>query len=363
MSEQVCPVAEISAVKPHPNADRLEIAEILGWQVIVSKGTHHPGDRVLYVPPDSWVPDDKAEAWGVAPYLSNGRVRAIKLRGEPSFGFAVPLYPAFKSLGPDHPLRFLSADAETGENLAEAFGILKYIPPLKLQSGDTAAEGELFPRYTSIENLRHYPDAFEPNEWVHVTEKIHGTNSRVGIVAGEMMAGSHNTRRKEPEDKDYAKNTYWFPWSVPGVADLLHSLAQSGHKQVVLYGEVFGPVQKLHYGSPAQLQYRAFDLLIDGKFAGPTYLLFLLNTYGVEAVPVLYDGRFESLEFIKHLSEGSSNVPLADHYREGVVIRSEYETTDPRFGRRILKYVSDTYLTGGKDDDLADDRALAEVAS
>ena len=84
MSSLIVPIAAIDAVMPHPNADRLEIAVIKGWQVIVSKGTYQPGDRVIYVPPDAVVPVAWSDQWNVTKYLQKGRVRCARLRGEPS---------------------------------------------------------------------------------------------------------------------------------------------------------------------------------------------------------------------------------------------------------------------------------------
>ena len=52
-------LASIETIKelfPHPNADRLELAKILGWQAIVEKGKHQPGDRVVFVVIDTILP-------------------------------------------------------------------------------------------------------------------------------------------------------------------------------------------------------------------------------------------------------------------------------------------------------------------
>ncbi len=102
-STLIVPVAVIEKVSPHPNADRLEIAQILGWQVVVPKGQHFAGQKVVYFPPDSVLPSEVSDRFGVTQYLSKGRVRCARLRGEPSFGFAVL---------PDNP------DWEVGENVA-----------------------------------------------------------------------------------------------------------------------------------------------------------------------------------------------------------------------------------------------------
>ena len=343
MSELRVPIAEVSSVRPHSNADRLDIAEILGWQVVVSKGSLQACDHVLYVPPDSVVPPDISDLFGVTQYLSKGRVKAVRLRGEPSFGFAIPKEEARRVAGIAG--RVLST-MHLHDNVAELFGITKYEPPIKFTAGDAAPDLALFPRYTDIENMRHYPALFEEGEVVVVTEKIHGTNCRVGIVEGEKLAGSHKVRRKEPTEKSDS-NTYWFPWSLRSVEDMLMHYAEY-YRQVVLYGEVYGKVQSLNYGLPSKLAFAAFDLLLDGKFMNAGEFRYTCEHWGVPLVPTLHVGYFD-LSTIRELSEGSSQVEGAKHYREGVVVRPLFERQDPKLGRVILKYVGDEYLLGGKD--------------
>src|SRR5450755_4251106 len=86
MSSLIVEVSKIDAVTSHANADALELAVIKGWQCVVPKGKFKAGDRVVYVPVDSVMPDALAEAMNITKYLSKGRVRCAKLRGEPSFG-------------------------------------------------------------------------------------------------------------------------------------------------------------------------------------------------------------------------------------------------------------------------------------
>lgn len=332
MSSLIVPIAEIDAIKAHPNADRLEIAVIKGWQVIVGKGTYQPGDSVVYVPPDAVVPVEWSDRWDVTKYLSKGRVRCAKLRGEPSFGFTVST---------DH----LPFPLPVGENVADFFGITKYEPPFKPSTEDAAPEHPLFSKYTDIENLRHFPDVLQAGEEVVATEKIHGGNVRIGAIDGEIMAGSHRLRRKRPDD--LASSLYWFPLTLPGVESLLTALG-ADHKQVILYGEVYGRVQSLHYGIENGVAFRAFDLLVDGKYLDWDTLVALCGHHGVPTVPVVYQGPF-SLDQVKADSEGKTLVG-GTHYREGVVVHPVIERHDERVGRVILKYVSDTYLLGGKDE-------------
>lgn len=348
MSTLHCPIASVQEVKPHPNADRLEVATIQGWQVVVAKDSVKAGDLGVYVPPDTQVPEKWSAPWGVQPYLARGvRVKAVKLRGEPSFGFFVPLRG-------DTAAVLEGTDRTVGDDVSDLFDLTKYVPQERIFVGDQRPENPMFTRYTDIENLRHFPDTFEAGETVWVTEKIHGTNSRIGIVDGEAMAGSHRVQRKHPseavgEEINYANpgsSVYWFPWSLGGVARLMATL-QEHHRQVVMYGEIYGAkIQKLHYGHQGgDLGYRVFDIMCDGKYLDYDIMLALCSLAGVEAVPVLYKGPFD-LDVISALAEGRTTLVDNGHIREGVVVRPLRERVNPRYGRVIMKWVGAGYLTG-----------------
>lgn len=336
-STVIVPVATIDSIAPHPDADRLEIAQVLGWQVVVPKGRYRPGESVVYFPPDAVLPPALAERFGVAQYLNKGRVRCARLRGVPSYGFAVQ---------PDDPAW------APGTDLAAHYGITKYTPPLRPTAGDVEADHPLFQRYTDLENLRNFPDAFAPGETIVLTEKIHGTNCRVGFVEGEAMAGSMGLRRKRPADAELHRNTYWFPFTLPGVEALLSELAQR-HRQVILYGEVFGAgIQSFHYGVTGRLGFAAFDLLVDGRYLDWHDLRSTLARFTLPMVPVLYEGPL-TLDVVREHSAGRTT--YADqHVREGVVVRPLRERTDPRFGRLVLKYLGDAYLLDDKRSDFTE---------
>ena len=52
-------VERIVAINPIPNYDRVELATVLGWDVIVGKGSHKVGDLVVFLEVDSQLPNDK----------------------------------------------------------------------------------------------------------------------------------------------------------------------------------------------------------------------------------------------------------------------------------------------------------------
>jgi RNA ligase (TIGR02306 family) len=217
-------------------------------------------------------------------------------------------------------------------------------------AGDAEKDHPLFVAYTEIENMRNFPALFESGESVILSEKVHGTQCRVGWIEGELMAGSKQVRRKRPEEDRFAGNIYWFPLSLEPVRTLLETLGRD-HRQVILFGEVYGSkIQSFHYGLHGRVGFRVFDLLLDGHYLDWPDFLEICAQHGVETVPVLATLPFD-LNEIKRFSEGKTQLMQQDaHIREGVVVRPLRERRDPRLGRVILKYVSDTYLFGKKSD-------------
>lgn len=99
MSTLVAETCEVKAVYPHPQADALEFITVKGWPVVVQKALGLTvGQRVIYFPHGNVLPPKLAERLGITKYLAplprgidglrkpDLRVRAVRLRGEPSYG-------------------------------------------------------------------------------------------------------------------------------------------------------------------------------------------------------------------------------------------------------------------------------------
>ncbi len=364
MSTLVVEVCEVKAVHPHPNADALEFITVKGWQVIVRKALGlKPGDRVVYFPPDSVMPPELAERLGISKYLSplpmdaDGhrkpglRVRAARLRGQPSFGTI------------DHEV---DPSWEVGQDLKGFFGVVKFEPPVCPNDGDALPPLPNFPKYTEIENVRNFPDTLKPGEEVIFTEKLHGKNCRLGRVRVideqgdrfEFVAGSHGQRRA-PVDAKGRPSDFWGPLA-PNVRDLLEDVGADS-RSVVLFGEIYGSgVQDMAYGLTQSHQaFRAFDLAVEGTYLDYDEMVALLNRFGIESVPQLYRGPF-SWDILEDQTDGPTTLcdpEAAGQFkgREGLVVRPVRERYDPALGgsgRVLLKSVSVDYLArkGGTED-------------
>jgi RNA ligase (TIGR02306 family) len=359
-SSLVVPVVVIENVRPHPNADKLDLCDVLGYQMCIGRGKYKTGDKGVYVPADSLVPAEWGDKWGVREYLKGkdkDRVGRVRLRGEPSFGLIVDT----EWLPP-------AGAWYVGANVADVFGITKYEPPIKATAGDAAAyDSEIDPylaRYTDIENGRIFVDVFKDGEQVTASEKLHGTNCKVALFkVGEewkMVAGSMSYRRKPPVDGEgredpsqFANSVYWHPWSLDAVRTLFRLVLARATKSVILYGEIYGgSVQNLAYGIPKGkgVAFRAFDLSIDDKYMNWEDFIAVCSMCGVPTVPELYRGPY-SMAKMKELADGKSTMPGADNIREGVVVKPLVERVDSKVGRAVLKFIGTEYELSKRDGD------------
>jgi len=331
MADLIVEVVHIDEIRPHPDPEttRLELAVVKGWQTVIPKGKYSAGDVAIYVPPDTIVPEETAELWGVAPYLgTGGRVKSVRLRGEMSYGFLAD-----------------SDGAEVGKNVAADYGLTKWEPPARFTDRDLEPEHPAFHRYTDIERYENFPGLLVEGEEVVITEKIHGTNSRVGLIrhpneAHEpfFLCGTHQSQIIQGRETLYER---------PLLMDEVKNLLQMAYndfeaRSVILFGEIYGWVQSLRYGHDKNgSSYRAFDLSIDGKYLDWNDVCRYCEENGVQTVPELYCGPFSAAKLLE-LSGGQTTLG-ANHVREGVVVHPVAERRSSVGTRMILKRISDEY--------------------
>lgn len=335
MSNLAITVEEVVAIEPHPHATRLEIVKILGTQCVEPIGEYQVGDKVIYFPPDILLPPDVSEDLGVTKYLKHARwdtekvqcrIAACRLRSVPSYGFIV----------------HLQVDWSVGTDVTSIYEGRKYEPPLP--PGDQVIPHEDFPCYTDIQNFWRYSGAFSEGTPVKVTEKLHGTNSRVGVIwdgEWQFMAGSHSVCWEPP-------SRYWGPLESKNVLGLINQLCDEKYP-VIIYGEIFGSgIQDMDYGltSPG---YRVFDIKVNGRFLSHHEMSDACDLCQVEMVPLLYEGPYYK-GLVDEYTNGDSvaatgTIRSKFKGREGVVITPlTEEWSEQLLGRLILKSLSADYL-------------------
>jgi len=359
-------IVRVTDVETHPHADRLEIIKILNTQFVTPKGTVNPGDLVVYFPPDMLIPEPVAEKLGVVNYLkysifpgdiqkSRCRIGAIRLRGIASFGFGMLLNEIRSSL----PEALVDADLSEGSNLTEAFQAVKYQPPEQFAGGggDSMKQPEAFHTYTDIQHYYRYAKALAEGTPVRITEKIHGTNSRVGLVRDndmEFMCGTHYRRVKEKDVKGRI-SLYWKPLT-DDMKDMLDFISLGGKYNVIVFGEIYGSkVQQMDYGcGPGNKSHRVFDISVDGEYLDWCDVKAYCDMFNIKTVPLLYEGPFTP-ELVEEYISGPTTLAEADQIackfkgREGIVITPLKEEYAPLLnGRLILKAVNPDYYQAMK---------------
>lgn len=320
MSTHEIRVVAVREVLPHPDADTLSLIKIDGYTIVVKSSEWKAGDLAVHIPPDYVVP----QAAQFSFLGDNRRIKARRFRGVYSHGL----------------LTKPPEGSKEGDDVMKVMGIERYEPPIVnsglVTGGDNCSPPHCFAPSYDVEPWRKYQHLLQQGEVVYVTEKIHGANGRYTYHDNQVFCGSRTAWKKEDE-----KNLWWVALRQnPALETFIRT-----NPQYVVYGEVFGRVQDLRYGSaPNEYRFAAFDIL--DKTTGlwldaPDFF----NIIGeVPIAPRLYVGEYIP-QTIERLSNGVSIVDRADHIREGIVIRPERERTCIEIGRVILKVVSDDYLS------------------
>lgn len=333
MSTHAVTIIEVKEVLPHANADRLGIVNIGGWNCVIAKDQFKAGDRAVYVEPDYVVPTNRPEFAFLAkgdPARTEHRMKAVRLRGQISFGLLIPV--------PDDV-----ADQPTGANVMEALGIRRYEPPVRNMNpgvDDTLPEAE-WPRVHApkfdLEDLRKHEHLFQPGDHVCVTEKLHGGNGKIVWHNGKLFIGSR-TRWLQPTIRGLWTRAVLESEQAPRLLALCQA-----HPDVIFHGEVFGPVQELRYGLK-EPEFAIFAANLRGQWVSSEWLHAQLDGFDVMGAPVLFWGAYDR-DTIAALGEGDSKVASAPkgHMMEGVVIVAEPPRHDPSIGRAALKLISNRY--------------------
>ena len=193
-------ITNLKNVRPHPNADRMQLADCFGNTVCVGLAAKE-NDLVIYFPTDGQLSveycaqndlvrrkDENGNPAGGYLDPEKRNVRAIRLRGEKSDGITMPL----------ESLAYTGVDITTlaigplpsvvnGHEICQ-----KYIPKTNTKSymggavnktrKKKVAVAPLFAEHADTEQLAYNLSAFYPGDEVEITLKMHGTSQRTGYL-------------------------------------------------------------------------------------------------------------------------------------------------------------------------------------
>ena len=317
MERKLASIRKISDLSPIEGADKIELATIDGWKVVVAKDVNHKvGDLIVYCEVDSFLPiEPEFEFLRKTSYkkMSDGRegfrLKTIRLRGQISQGLILPIS-VFGDFG---------WTAYEGIDVTEKLGIVKYEPPIPAQlSGMVKGNFPSFLKKTDEERVQNLSKEFESyrNEDFYVTEKLDGSSVTYYVKDEVFGVCSRNLDLLEDEN-----NSMWKFATETGLRDRMVKLG----KNIAIQGEIIGegiqgnPYQRI--GQTVKI-FNGFD--IDKyDYLSLEELLELVKTLEVKTVPIL-DLDFslpDTIDELLLMAEGKSVLNLKAE-REGLVIRS-----------------------------------------
>lgn len=284
-------IQKIKELIPIEGADKIELARILGWQVVVEKDKFKVGDLVVYCEPDSVLPDRPEFE-----FLGNKkRIKTIKLRGARSEGIVFSIadvLPATRGL-------------KEGRDVTKELGVTKYLNPTELRDMERNMAQLNKTKFGKVINfVRRYPWGRKlfPQKpktsgsfpgWIRKTDEIRIQNTADILNSGvmykmhekvdgsSMTIGARVTVKDEVEVVLCSRNRNIILesmyWGDKNFVSTFHALELdkvirelldyfNKAQRVVIQGELMGPgIQGNIYKLDKHVFYM-FNLVVDGEY-------------------------------------------------------------------------------------------------
>ena len=339
-------VRQVSSVDPIPGADLIECITVEGWKLVSAKGNFQPGDLCVYFEIDSFLPDGNPlwqDLVNKSPREFEGRrghaLRTIKLRGQISQGFAIPVR-EFKT----EPESTTSSGNQVQDALddlsfvlgkevaiqeirqmdfAELLGVVKYEKPIPAcLNGLMDGNFPSFIRKTDQERCQNIPELFDDlTAEYEVTLKLDGTSITIYSYDDHVGVCGRNFEFKLCEEN--YENSYVRAALDSGLLDFIKNF----ERNIAFQGELMGPGIQGNRESLSKAEIFIFDIFdIDrGTYLTPSERMDLLKEIPkIKHVPVLHESfslgqldRFD-LDCLLTMANGPS---LNNKVREGIVFK------------------------------------------
>ena len=358
-------ITTLKNVRPHPNADRMKLADCFGNTVCVGLSAEE-NNVVIYFPTDGQLSveycaqndlvrrkDENGNPAGGYLDPDKRNVKAIKLRGEKSDGITMPL----------ESLEYTGVDITTltvGTQITVINGhdiCTKYIPKTNVRAGHYSDGNKtrkhkvpvapLFAEHADTEQLAYNLGAFKPGDEIEITLKMHGTSQRTGylpVLKGYKDNIFRRTINKVIMGLKIRKN-----WGIDGRNALYHSLKHD--KPIYDYDYVSGTrrvvLENYEGGFYGDNQFREqHSKVFEGKlWKGETvyYEVVGFTTTGQPIMATASNKKLNDKEFIKQYGEETVFSYGCEPHPKALVVADP--NADEITGIRIpLKPQSDIYV-------------------
>lgn len=366
-------LAETFQIQPgcitkHPDADRLDVVDVYAdgrTFALVKRGDFTEGEIAVFIPAiaDPMVDTNDARfAFLASDAKRDGyaRIKVKKLRGVESRGLVFKL---------DDVVAETIGGAVPDVDVSEALKVKKY-DPFDYANGRGSVGGpgynlgrsqvergpdQLIPGVYDVDGVGKYHRLLIPGEQVVITEKIHGANASFYWHEDRLFVRSRNLWKAKPAEGEPG-DAWWEAATACGIEAKYLQFPE--HRHLAFYGEVYGRVQDLTYGLTDR-RFILFDVwdTVSRKWLSPAERAAIGDLFGLQHVPVLYSGPWQTVESegrhrphpemyalaegvsVEAARNGSANV------REGFVVEPVEVRHDMRIGRVKLKWVGTGYST------------------
>jgi len=329
-------VKVIDALHPIEGADNIETAIVGGWNVVVKKGEHNVGQRIIMCEIDSWIPHNLAPFLtkeGHFPKVYNGvegqKLKTAKLRGQLSQGLILPLEVLWS--------RGVSSVTDN-EDVTEQLGIQKWEAPVSPEIAGLSRGSfpSLVPKTDQerIQNLTREFIQWSGNPFFtwEQTEKLEGCSSTFYVdLDGIFHVCSRNINLKESET-----NTFW---KVAREYDIEGKINDLGLFGIAIQGEIVGPGIEGNIYNLDRHKFFVYDVFdVQKGFYTPKERHNLINTIDLPHVPI-FDPFHIISGTVSDLLEVADGMSIINPQvkREGLVYKCNEMTVS-------FKTVSNNYL-------------------
>lgn len=301
-------IEKISRVYDHPNADSIEFVEVRNCQVIVPKGKYQKDDKIVFIWPDSILPD---KPWAEFYKAKSSRVRAIKLRGEFSFG----IVETFDKVG-------YTGEIEIGKEISEELEIRKFEPP---PPKDLQAKGNLpfgIPK-TDEENYYKF-DTLPYGELCTVTRKRDGSS---GSYYYSIATDTFGAMSRSLELKTECSNMWTEHIPQYNIEEKLKDYCIQNQVSLCIRGESFGNGRNGHKANVDAKEPTTWEMFSVWDIEKRRYIkideehnfIDVANACGFKHVPILEKDVILTPELVDKYANGDIGF-------EGVVVHCKGET-------------------------------------
>jgi RNA ligase (TIGR02306 family) len=322
----------ISHLSPIDGCDNIELARVLGWNVIVQKG-FTVGDMAIFIEIDSILPVENP----VFTFLGGKRIKTKKMKGVISQGIVFPCSILPPEITPT-----------VGLDVTQALNLTKYDPEVTPQSnGRVFTESQApYPSFiiktdeNRIQNVGRMVTEYG-NEIFYITEKYDGTSCTMFRKDDTIGVCSRNLMLKEFTSTGET-NHYWEMYRKYNFDKVF-----AENDNLVIQGEIVGngiQNNKYKYDNKDFYIFNIIDLNGYRRYTLDEMVALLIK-YNLKMVAVLNESftlPSENLvdEMVK-LSVGQS-VLNPNTKREGIVVRSH--KTDLPIGQVSFKVINPEFL-------------------